>query len=192
MAGYIGLALAALLVLYVIWLYNGLVQLKNRVDNGWAQIDVQLRRRSDLIPNLVEAVKGYMAHERAVLASVTEARARAAGAGGNPSAQGQAESLLTGALRQLFAVAENYPQLKADANFRQLQAELSDAESKVAFARQFYNDTVMMYNTRIASFPHNLLAGPLGFGPRSYFELEEPAARAPVRVQFESGGGDAR
>ena len=187
-------AVVLLLLVYVIALYNSLIQVKNRVDNGWAQIDVQLRRRYDLIPNLVEAVKGYMTHEREVLTQVTAARAQATAVSGDPATQGQAEGMLTGTLRQLFAVAENYPQLKADANFRQLQADLTDTESKIAFSRQFYNDTVMMFNTRIAVFPANLISGMLGFRSRAYFQVEEPAARGPVKVQFgpPATGGSAQ
>lgn len=171
-----------LLALYVVLLYNRLVVFRNRIDNAWSQIDVQLRRRYDLIPNLVETVKGYATHERVVFERVTEARSRAIAAG-SVGEQGQAENMLTQALRSLFAVAENYPQLRASENFMQLQEELSGTESKIAFSRQFYNDTVLRYSNARQSFPAALLAGPLGFGPRDYFEMED-AARQPVKVAF--------
>ncbi|OFX31647.1 MAG: hypothetical protein A2Z07_08760 [Armatimonadetes bacterium RBG_16_67_12] len=171
-----------LLVLYAVLLYNRLVVLRNRIDNAWSQIDVQLRRRYDLIPNLVETVKGYATHEREVFERVTEARARAISAS-NVKDQGQAENMLTQALRSLFAVAENYPQLRASENFMQLQEELSGTESKIAFARQFYNDTVLMYSNSRQSFPAVIIANSMGFGPREYFEMEEEA-RKPVQVKF--------
>jgi LemA protein len=171
-----------LLALYVVLLYNRLVVFRNRIDNAWSQIDVQLRRRYDLIPNLVETVKGYATHEREVFERVTEARARAIAAG-SVGEQGQAENMLTQALRSVFAVAENYPQLRASENFMQLQEELSGTESKIAFSRQFYNDTVLRYSNARQAFPAVLLAGPLGFGPRDYFEMED-AARQPVKVAF--------
>lgn len=182
MAGWIVIGIVVLLVLYVVYLYNKLVVLRNRINNAWSQIDVQLRRRYDLIPNLVEAVKGYASHEREVFERVTEARAKAIAAG-SVGEQSQAENMLTGALRSLFAVAEAYPQLRATENFQQLQEELSGTESKIAFARQFYNDTVLRYENLRQSFPTTLLAGALGFGSREYFEMEE-AAREPVKVQF--------
>ncbi len=176
------LGLLALLVLWLIMTYNNLVVFRNRIDNAWSQIDVQLRRRYDLIPNLVESVKGYAAHEKEVFERVTEARAKAIAAG-SVGEQGQAENMLTGALRSLFAVAENYPQLRATENFQQLQEELSGTESKIAFARQFYNDTVLRYNNARQTFPAALIANQFGFGPREYFEMEE-AAREPVKVKF--------
>ncbi|MDR7487066.1 MAG: LemA family protein [Armatimonadota bacterium] len=176
------IGLVALVVLWLVVTYNRLVLLRNRVDNAWSQIDVQLRRRYDLIPSLVETVKGYAAHEREVFERVTEARARAIAAG-TVRDQGQAENMLTQALRSLFAVAENYPQLRASENFMQLQEELAGTESKIAFARQFYNDTVMRYNTSLQSFPTNVMARQFGFGERDYFAMEE-AAREPVRVSF--------
>ena len=179
---YILLGIVVLLVLYVVYFYNSLIVLRNRIDNAWSQIDVQLRRRYDLIPNLVETVKGYAAHEREVFERVTEARSRAIAAG-SVGEQSQAENLLTQALRSLFAVAENYPQLRATENFQQLQEELSGTESKIAFARQFYNDTVLRYENLRQSFPTNLMAGTFGFRGREYFEMEE-AARQPVKVQF--------
>jgi len=179
---YILLGIVVLLVLYVVYFYNSLIVLRNRIDNAWSQIDVQLRRRYDLIPNLVETVKGYAAHEREVFERVTEARSRAIAAG-SVGEQSQAENMLTSALRSLFAVAENYPQLRATENFQQLQEELSGTESKIAFARQFYNDTVLRYENLRQSFPTNLMAGTFGFRGREYFEMEE-AARQPVKVQF--------
>jgi LemA protein len=169
---------------FLIATYNGLVQLRQRVQNAWAQVDVQLKRRYDLIPNLVNAVKGYAQHEKATLENVTEARNMAIAAG-NVAEQARAENMLTGALKSLFAVAEAYPELKANANFMQLQAELSDTESKIAFARQFYNDTVQKFNTKIEIFPNNLVAGMLGFEMVNFFTLqEETGARQPVQVNF--------
>ncbi|RJQ50814.1 MAG: LemA family protein [Actinobacteria bacterium] len=176
------LLLAVIIVIGVIALYNRLVTLRNRIDNAWSQIDVQLKRRYDLIPNLVETVKGYAAHERELFENVTKARASAINAQ-TVGEQAQAENMLTQTLRSLFAVAENYPDLKANQNFLLLQEELSGTESKIAFARQFYNDTVMTYNTTIQRFPANLLAGMFGFSQREYFEIEE-AAREPVKVDF--------
>jgi len=180
--GYVVLAVIVLIVVYVVYMYNRLIVLRNRIDNAWSQIDVQLRRRYDLIPNLVETVKGYASHEREVFERVTEARARAIAAG-SVGEQSRAENMLTQALRSLFAVAENYPQLRATENFQQLQEELSGTESKIAFARQFYNDTVLRYENLRQTFPANLLAGSLRFTGREYFEMEE-AAREPVKVQF--------
>jgi LemA protein len=172
-----------LIALYAIMLYNRLVVLRNRTDNAWSQIDVQLRRRYDLIPNLVETVKGYATHEREVFERVTKARAQAIAAG-TVGEQGQAENMLTQALRSLFAVAENYPQLRASENFMQLQEELTGTESKIAFSRQFYNDTVLRYNNARQAFPSVLIANQMNFGPREYFEMEEEAARQPVKVAF--------
>jgi LemA protein len=166
----------------VISIYNRLVVLRNRVDNAWSQIDVQLKRRYDLIPNLVESVKGYAAHESGVFEKVTAARAAAINAQGVVE-QGQAETMLSGALKSLFAVAEAYPDLKANTNFLDLQAQLTDAENKIAYARQFYNDSVMSLNTAIQSFPSNLLAGMFGFSARSYFEIETAETETP-QVKF--------
>lgn len=163
--------------------YNHLVSLKNRCDEAWADVDVQLRRRYDLIPNLVETVKGYAGHEREVFEKVTEARSQAIAAGGVRD-QGQAENLLTGALRSLFAVAENYPELKASQNFMELQEELSDTENKIAAARRFYNTNVRDLNIRRESFPSSIIANAFGFGAREMFEIEEPEAREPVKVDF--------
>ncbi len=176
------LGIVVILVVWVIATYNRLVVLRNRIDNAWSQIDVQLKRRYDLIPNLVETVKGYAAHEKEVFQRVTEARASMANAQ-TVAEQGQAQNQITQALKSLFAVAEAYPELKANQNFMMLQEELSGTESKIAYARQFYNDTVMSYNTLIQSFPANMLAGTFGFTQRDYFTMEE-AAREPVKVQF--------
>lgn len=175
----------AVLLLYGVSLYNRLVQFRQRVQNAWAQIDVQLKRRHDLIPNLVNTVKGYVKHERGTLESVTEARARAVSAHG-PAEQAGAEQALTGALRTLFAVAENYPQLQADGSFQKLQDELSNTESKIAFSRQFYNDTVQRYHIALEVFPSNIVAGLGGFRPVEYFTLEDqPESREPIHVDFE-------
>jgi len=182
--GWIVVAVIAVVVIWLIATYNRLIALRNRIQNAWSQIDVQLRRRYDLIPNLVETVKGYAAHEHKVFEEVTEARTRAIAAQ-TVKDQGQAENMISAALKTLFAVAEAYPELKANQNFMMLQEELSGTESKIAYARQFYNDTVYTYNTKIQSFPTNLLASTAGFRERDYFELEE-AAREPVRVQFTS------
>ncbi len=176
------IAVAVLLLLYVIVAYNGLVRLRNRVDNAWAQIDVQLRRRYDLIPNLVETVKAYAAHERETLESVTEARAKAINASG-VGEQAQAENMITGALKSLFAVAEAYPDLKANQNFLELQEELSGTEGRIAYARQFYNDSVLRLNTKIETFPTNLVANAFDFEQREYFEADD-TSRGPVSVQF--------
>lgn len=167
----------------LILLYNRLVVLRNRVDNAWSQIDVQLRRRYDLIPNLVETVKGYATHESATFQKVTEARNMAVNAT-SVAEQGQAENMLTGALKSLFAVAEAYPELKANENFMMLQEELSGTESKIAYARQFYNDSVMSFNTAIQSFPANLIAGMFGFSAREYFEVELAEVREAPKVSF--------
>jgi LemA protein len=174
-----------LLILYGILTYNRLVQTRNRIDNAYSQIDVQLKRRHDLIPNLVETVKGYAAHEKSTFEAVTNARANAiqAGQGGSPAEQAQAENVLSGALKSLFAVAEAYPDLKANQNFLNLQEELTSTEDRIAYARQFYNDSVLGYNNRIQSFPGNMFAGAFNFTKRDYFE-GDPAAEGPVQVQF--------
>ncbi len=166
-----------------IGIYNGLIIARNRCDNSWAQVDVQLRRRYDLIPNLVEAVKGYAKHEREVFEKVTQARSSAINAG-TVKDQAQAENMLNGALKTLFAVAENYPELKANQNFLQLQEELSGTESKIAYARQFYNDMVMKYNQKQQVFPASIIANMFNFNEKEYFEIEEPAAKEPVKVSF--------
>jgi LemA protein len=181
-AVFVLLGIVVLLALYVIALYNGLIKLRNRIENAWAQIDVQLRRRYDLIPNLVETVKAYATHERETLEAVTRARAAAIDAG-SVGEQAQAENMVTSALKSLFAVSEAYPDLKANQNFLQLQEELSGTEGRISYARQFYNDTVFRYNTKIQSFPALLIAGPLQFRPREYFEADD-ASRGPVQVDF--------
>ncbi len=174
--------LVALLALYVALTWNRFVRLRTRVDNGWSQIDVQLRRRYDLIPNLVETVRGYATHERELFERVTEARARAMGATG-VDAQASAENAVTGGLRQLLAVVEAYPDLKADGNFLSLQEELIGTESKIAYARQFYNDQVMRLNTSIDTVPSNLVARMLGVERRDFFDIEEPV-RGPVDIDM--------
>lgn len=169
-------------IIFLIKTYNTLVVLRQRVKNSWAQIDVQLKRRYDLIPNLVETVKGYAAHEKEVFERVTEARSKAINAQG-VEAQGQAENMLSGALKSLFAVAENYPELKANQNFLKLQDELSATEGKIAYSRQFYNDTVMKFNTAIEVFPQNIIAGFMGFNSIPYFEAGE-GEREAVNIKF--------
>jgi LemA protein len=171
------------LFIIAVGMYNSLISLRNRCDNAWAQVDVQLKRRYDLIPNLVETVKGYAMHEREVFQNVTEARAKAINAG-TVKDQGLAENQLTGALKTLFAVAENYPELKANQNFLMLQEELAGTEGKIAYARQFYNDTVMKFNMKQQVFPSNIIAKTFNFKEKEYFELEEPAAKEPVKVSF--------
>jgi len=175
--------LAVVLVLALVVLYNRFVTLRNRIDNAWHQIDVQLRRRYDLIPNLVETVKGYAAHERGTFDAVTQARTAAMGAK-TVKETAAAENMLAGALKTLFAVSEAYPELKANQNFMALQEELAGTEGKVAYSRQFYNDEVMRLNTAIQQFPGNIIAGMFGFQPRDYFEIETPEAREPVKVKF--------
>jgi LemA protein len=179
---WIVLGIVVVLALAVIWIYNRLVTLRTRVDNGWSQIDVQLRRRADLIPNLVETVKGYAAHERELFERVTEARARSLGATGVAD-QADAENQVSAGLRQLLAVVENYPDLKANQNFLALQEELIGTESKIAYARQFYNDQVMRLNTLIQSFPSSIVARLFGFQERPFFEIEE-GTRGPVQVEL--------
>ena len=179
---WIVLGIVVVLALAVIWIYNRLVTLRTRVDNGWSQIDVQLRRRADLIPNLVETVKGYAAHERELFERVTEARARSLGATGVAD-QADAENQVSAGLRQLLAVVENYPDLKANQNFLALQEELIGTESKIAYARQFYNDQVMRLNTLIQSFPSSIVARAFGFQERPFFEIEE-GTRGPVQVEL--------
>jgi LemA protein len=162
-------------------IYNGLVQRRLRIDEAYAQIEVQLKRRWDLIPNLVNAVQGYMGFEQKVLTDVTNARAAAVAAGGQgPVAQAQAENALTGTLRSLFAVVENYPDLKANQNVLNLQEQLTTTENQISFSRQHYNATVLDYNTGIATFPNVLIAGPLGFGARQFFDAEPEASQVPT------------
>jgi LemA protein len=174
--------LLAILVALVV-LYNRFVRLRNRVDNAWAQIEVQLKRRWDLIPNLVETVKGYAAHERETFEAVTAARAAAQQAR-TPGEAAQAEGILGQALGRLFAVAEAYPELQADENFRQLQTEVAETENRVAISRQVYNDTVLTFNNAIQTFPGVVLAGPFGFTVREFFEVGEEAQREAPAVRF--------
>ncbi|MDH4219178.1 MAG: LemA family protein [Candidatus Aminicenantes bacterium] len=184
MAGiWIVLIIIAVFIFIVVGIYNSLITLRNRADNAWAQVDVQLRRRYDLIPNLVETVKGYAKHEREVFEKVTEARSKAIHAG-TVKEQGEAENMLSGALKSLFAVVESYPDLKANQNFLMLQEELAGTEGKIAYARQFYNDSVMKFNMKQQVFPSNIIANMFNFKEKEYFEIEEPAAREPVKVEF--------
>lgn len=178
--------LGVLLIILVIWVisvYNKLVRIKNMVHNSWSQIDVQLKRRFDLVPNLVESVKAYASHENQVFTNIANARAKITNAG-DIDQRRDGEGGLSEALRQLFAIAENYPELKANENFMALQNELSDLEAKIAFARQFYNDTVMKYNTKIQTFPTNILAGIFGFTFLGYFEVNSGRERESVSVKF--------
>lgn len=177
------LAPTVLLFIVLVIFYNNTVKLRNFVQNAWAQIDVQLKRRSDLIPNLVETVKAYAAHEKETFEQVTRARAEALQAQSVEQRQ-QAENQLSGALKSLFAVAEAYPELKASDNFAKLQQDLSDTENKIAYSRQFYNDTAMKYNTKIQTFPGNVLAGLMGFQFIPYFEAIEASEREAVQVRF--------
>jgi LemA protein len=176
------LVVVVVIILYVIATYNRLVILRNRIENAWSQIDVQLKRRTDLIPNLVETVKGYASHEKEVFQKVTEARAALVKAEGVRD-QAEANNMLTGALKTLFAVAENYPELKANQNFMMLQEELSGTESKIAYARQFYNDSVLKYDNMRERFPSNIIANMFSFAEREYFNVAE-AEREPVDVKF--------
>jgi LemA protein len=181
---WIVLIVVAVIALFLVFAYNGLVRLRNTVDEAWNQISVQLKRRHDLIPNLVNAVKGYMEFEQQTLQNVTNARAAAVAAGAQgPTNAGQAaaaENALTGALRSLFAVVENYPDLKSNQNVMQLQEELTTTENQIGFARQHYNATVRELNTSIQTFPNVLFAGMFGFRPREYFQIEEADAAVPV------------
>jgi len=181
---WIVLGIVALVIIFAVATYNRLVALRQNLKNTWSQIDVQLKRRYDLIPNLVNTVKGYAAHEKETLENVTKARTMAMQAG-NINEQAGAEDMLTGALKSLFAVAESYPELKADANFRQLQNELGNTEGQIASARQAYNQAVMNFNTAIQRFPTVLVASMFGFHQENYFNLdEEPASREAVKVEF--------
>lgn len=185
------IVIAAVVLLAGVWLvltYNRLVQRRNRVDNSWAQIDVQLKRRRDLVPNLVETVKGYAAHEAATFEAVTEARTVAAEAH-TPAEAARAEGMLGAALGRLFAVAEAYPELKADAGFRELQAQLAETENRITVSRQVYNDTVLTYQNSIQTFPTVLVAGPFGFTAREYFELGDEAERSVPQVRFDRPAG---
>jgi LemA protein len=184
--GIIALILLGLVVVVLAWVagaYNGLIRLRNQLENAWAPIDVQLKRRHDLIPNLVETVKGYATHERETFEKVIQARNMAVSAT-SVADKAQAENVLTGTLKSLFAVAEAYPELKANTEFMRLQEELTSTENKVAFARQFYNDSVMTYNTHIEVFPTNLLATMFNFGRRDFFEVKAEDERAAPQVKF--------
>ncbi len=178
------LVIVVLVILVFVFAFNGAVRLRNRVDSAWSQISVQLQRRHDLIPNLVETVKGYAAHESGTLEAVVQARNAAVQAqSSGPAQQAQAENMLTGTLRQLFALSENYPDLKANQNFLNLQEELTSTEDRVSYSRQFYNDSVQKYNTKIQTFPTVIVAGMFGFQKGEFFEAEQGAAEVP-KVQF--------
>jgi LemA protein len=177
------IAIVVVLGLFLIMTYNGMVKGRNKVDESWSGIDVQLKRRHDLVPNLVETVKGYATHEREVFQAVTDARARAMGAS-SPAAAGAAEGILGQALGRLFAVAEAYPELKASTNFLELQGTLNQLESEIAASRRVYNSNVQTFNTRIQSFPGVTLAGPFGFSKREFFVIENAGDREPVSVSF--------
>lgn len=181
--GLLALGGLVLLVLIAIGIYNGLVRARMAVKNAWSQIDVQLKRRYDLIPNLVETVRGYAGHEKEALENVIRARQRGIEATG-VAQQAAAENMLTGALRQLFALSEAYPDLKANQNFLALQEELSSTENKISFARQYYNNTVENYNTKLQTFPSVLLAGLFGFAPEEFFEIEDAGHREAPKVKF--------
>jgi LemA protein len=172
-----------IVVVFLILVYNGLIVKRNRVNNAWSQIDVQLKKRADLVPNLVETVKGYAKHEKEVFENVTKARSAVMNAGDNFKQKAQAENMLTGALKSLFAVAEAYPQLKANENFKLLQEQLDGIESKIAYARQFFNDSVLEFNNSMQTFPNNLVAGMFGFTQKEFFEVEEAARNVP-KVSF--------
>lgn len=180
---YIVITVVVIALLWVVGLFNGLIRLRNRVKEAWSDIDVQLKRRYDLIPNLLETVKGYMQHEQKTLTTVTEARNLAMKAESAPT-RAQAENVLSGALKSLFAVAENYPDLKASANFLKLQDELSDTENKIQAARRFYNSQVRDFDTKIETFPNNLFAQSLNFKPFAYFEIASEKERENVTVKF--------
>lgn len=180
--GWIILVIVVLIALWVVATYNSLVQLRNRVKDQWSQIDVHLKRRADLIPNLVETVKGYAKHEKDTLEAVINARNKAVSAT-NATEEMQANNELTGALTKLFALAESYPELKANTNFMDLQANLKDTEDKISFARQFYNDTVLKYKNKLEVFPSNLVAGIFGFKPEPFFEASATERETP-KVQF--------
>lgn len=177
------LGIIVVVAVMVVGIYNALVRLRNQVDNAWSQIDVQLKRRHDLIPNLVETAKGYMEHERGTFEAITEARSRAMGANG-PAEAGQAEGMLSDALSKFMLVVENYPDLKANQNFLSLQETLTSTENKIAFARQGYNDQVLFYNNKIEMFPSNIVAGSFNFTKRDFFEIENEEERNVPKVSF--------
>ena len=177
------IVVVVLFILFFIVQYNGLVRLRNAIDNAWSQIDVQLKRRHDLIPNLIETVKGYAAHEAGTLEKVVQARNAAMSAQG-PQQTAEAENVLSGTLKSIFALSEAYPDLKANQNFISLQEELTSTEDRITYARQFYNDRVLKYDNKLESFPSNLIAGMFSFKPREYFETQDPADREVPKVQF--------
>lgn len=185
---YIVIALVVVIALWIVIMYNGFIRLRTRAEEAWADIDVQLKRRYDLIPNLINTVKGYAEHEKGTFERVTEARTNAINAeqSGNPAEMAQAENMLSSALKSVFAVAENYPDLKANENFLELQRELTDTENKIQAARRFYNTNVRDLNIKIESFPSNIIAGMFSFAKREFFELQESesAAKDPVKVAF--------
>jgi LemA protein len=181
---WIAIAIVAVIVLYAVFVFNRLVRLRQNVRESWSAIDTELKRRYDLIPNLVETVKGYAGHERQTLESVIAARSAAVNNTGSPASQVQTESALTGSLQQLFAIAESYPQLKADTSFQNLQAQLADTETRISSARRFYNANVREMNTATLTFPTSLLAGMFGFGSEKYFEIEDPVQREAVAVKI--------
>ncbi len=181
---WIALIIVLLLIVVVIGMYNSLVRLRQKVKNSWSQIDVQLQRRFDLIPNLVETVKGYMEHEKEVLTKVTELRTSWAGAS-SVAQKAELDNQLSGALKTIMAVSENYPDLKANQNFSELQQELQNTENKISFSRQFYNDSVTMYNTKLEVFPSNIIASMFGFKAEELFKVESEEARKNVKVDFD-------
>lgn len=185
MFGWILLILLVVLIGWLVGIYNALVGLRNRVKNAWSQIDVQLKRRHDLIPNLVETAKGYVTHERETLENITKARSRAMDAG-SVAEKGRAEADLSGALGRFMLVVENYPDLKANQNFLAIQEELTSTENKIAFARQSYNDSVLFYNNKIQMFPSNVIANTFNFTREEFFELEDQAEKAVPKVSFSS------
>jgi LemA protein len=176
--------LAVLIALYAIGIYNGLVRKRQNVRESWSAIDTELRRRYDLIPNLVETVKGYATHEKETLENVIKARNAAIASNGTPAQQAQDENILSGALRQIFALSESYPQLQANQNFRDLQSQLEETETRISQARRFYNANVREMNTAVETFPSNIFANMFGFKPEEYFEIEDAAARENVQVKF--------
>ncbi len=183
-AGVIVLAVVVVVVVWAIVTYNGFIKLRNLVQESWRQVDVELQRRYDLIPNLIEAVKGYAAHERGLFEEVTRARSQAAGTRGGPGERAQAENMLTQAIGRLFAVAENYPALRASENFASLQNELANTEDRIAAGRRFYNANVRSLNTKVETFPPNLIAAMFKFSKAEYFELSDPEARRAPAVEF--------
>ncbi len=178
------LGIAVVVAIWVVGIYNGLVRLRNEVKNAWSQIDVQLKRRYDLIPNLLETVKGYMTHERETLEAVTKARQQAVNFNGSVADQAKMENMLSQTLKSLFAVAESYPDLKANQNFLALQEELTSTENKIAFSRQFYNDNVLTLNNKVEMFPSNIIAGMFSFSKADFFEVDSPEEKQAPKVKF--------